>query len=163
MKSKKRVKTIMCVLILLISVHIGREVEAETYEYDSLNRLTKVTYDTGEVFTYEYDANGNIKSVNNADRKESEADSDTGNTETNGGSGQSSGTTANQGQAGANGAQNPQTQEPNHPIEVITKKSVKTKKATYYIYFKGKKVSDVQLVTYRDNKAKSFTIPNTIK
>jgi YD repeat-containing protein len=32
---------------------------ATTYEYDSLGRLTKVTYDDGSWVQYAYDANGN--------------------------------------------------------------------------------------------------------
>ena len=36
---------------------------AETYEYDNLNRVTKVTYDDGSYVTYEYDKNGNITNI----------------------------------------------------------------------------------------------------
>ena len=45
----------------------------------------------------------------------------------------------------------------------IVTKNVKTKKANYIIYFQGKSVTDVQLVKFKDKKAKSFTVPNTIK
>ena len=34
-----------------------------TYEYDELNRLTKVIYEDGSYVEYEYDANGNILSA----------------------------------------------------------------------------------------------------
>jgi YD repeat-containing protein len=33
------------------------------YEYDSLNRLSRVTYENGDSITYEYDAAGNITNV----------------------------------------------------------------------------------------------------
>ena len=33
---------------------------ADTYEYDELNRLTRVVYDDGKDITYTYDAAGNI-------------------------------------------------------------------------------------------------------
>lgn len=39
-------------------------VQAEEYEYDVLNRVTKVTYEDGSYVEYEYDSNGNILSVN---------------------------------------------------------------------------------------------------
>lgn len=37
---------------------------AESYEYDELNRVTKVMYDDGSYVEYRYDAAGNIISVN---------------------------------------------------------------------------------------------------
>lgn len=39
-------------------------VGADIYEYDALNRLTKVIYEDGSYVEYEYDANGNIVSTN---------------------------------------------------------------------------------------------------
>jgi YD repeat-containing protein len=36
---------------------------AETYEYDALGRLTKVTFDDGSTITYTYDENGNRVTV----------------------------------------------------------------------------------------------------
>ena len=36
---------------------------AEEYEYDELNRVTKVLYEDGSYVEYEYDSNGNILSV----------------------------------------------------------------------------------------------------
>ncbi len=42
------------VVIMSVKVH------AETYEYDALNRVTKVIYDDQSYTVYEYDANGNI-------------------------------------------------------------------------------------------------------
>ena len=63
MGNKRRKATGMILLAMLCSVGFVKGVNAETYEYDKLNRLIKVVYDTGEILTYEYDANGNIKSV----------------------------------------------------------------------------------------------------
>lgn len=39
---------------------IAAPVHAETYQYDDLNRLTKVNYDNGTVVEYTYDAAGNM-------------------------------------------------------------------------------------------------------
>jgi YD repeat-containing protein len=40
---------------------------AATYEYDELNRLTKIIYDSGDYIKYEYDAAGNIVGVSSSD------------------------------------------------------------------------------------------------
>ena len=63
MMNKGRTKAGIVILAVLCSVSIVKGVQAETYEYDELNRLKKVTYDTGKIITYEYDANGNIKNI----------------------------------------------------------------------------------------------------
>ena len=39
------------------------EIQAEEYEYDMLNRVTKVTYEDGSYVEYEYDKNGNIVNI----------------------------------------------------------------------------------------------------
>lgn len=48
--------------------------QAEEYEYDTLNRVTKVTYEDGSYVEYEYDSNGNILNIKvhneKADHKE---------------------------------------------------------------------------------------------
>ncbi len=44
-------------LYITFSVH---NVEAATYEYDELGRVTQVTNEDGSLVTYVYDANGNI-------------------------------------------------------------------------------------------------------
>ncbi|MBQ5676774.1 MAG: RHS repeat protein, partial [Lachnospiraceae bacterium] len=54
-------------------------VRAENFEYDKLNRLKKVVYDTGEILTYEYDANGNIKSVQRTNKYGTGTDQETSN------------------------------------------------------------------------------------
>jgi YD repeat-containing protein len=40
---------------------------AATYEYDDLNRLTKIIYESGDYIEYEYDAAGNIVGVSSPD------------------------------------------------------------------------------------------------
>lgn len=44
-------------LVLFLAV---MPVHAEQYEYDSLDRVTKVIYDDGSFVTYEYDGAGNM-------------------------------------------------------------------------------------------------------
>ena len=49
-------------LLLLVLGVIGlwpRDADAAKYEYDALNRLTRVVYDEGTVIEYNYDAVGN--------------------------------------------------------------------------------------------------------
>lgn len=61
----KRVYKLLTVLVLIpiILIGIAWNVQAEEYEYDDLNRVTKVTYENGSYVEYEYDGNGNILSV----------------------------------------------------------------------------------------------------
>jgi len=47
-----------------IILMIAAPAHAETYEYDELNRLTKVNYENGTVVEYTYDAAGNMLSSN---------------------------------------------------------------------------------------------------
>lgn len=47
-------------VLLLCSVSY---VSAETYQYDKLNRLTKVIYEDGSYISYEYDASGNLSKI----------------------------------------------------------------------------------------------------
>lgn len=188
MTNRRRKAAGILALAMLYSISIVMGVDAEKYEYDKLNRLTKVTYDTGEIITYEYDGNGNVRSVHSSksdnietddtDKKEesnlggdstnNQGATGSGGASSNQTSAESGGTSSNQSSAGSGDtSQNEgQSQDDNtnqHPQEVLTQKLVKTKKANYTIFFKDSKVSDVQLTTFKDKKAKSFTIPNTIK
>lgn len=52
--------TMICLMILLSSTMM---LQAETYEYDKLNRLKKVTYEDTSNITYEYDTHGNIVKI----------------------------------------------------------------------------------------------------
>lgn len=170
----------MVVLTMLCSVSIVGRIEAESYEYDKLNRLEKVSYDTGEVFIYKYDANGNITSITGPKQEGSGTDTntpgDTGGSE-NGNT--NSGGNANQGQtgsggnppstnlggttSGSTGTQQVPGKEESQKQETIKMQFVETKKANYTVFLEGKKVSGVELTAFKDKKAKSFTVPNIIK
>ena len=62
-------------LLFLFIVMMRMQVQADTYEYDDLNRVTKVIYDDQSYTVYEYDANGNIKSQNHYENKGNEPES----------------------------------------------------------------------------------------
>ena len=66
-------------MAMLCSVGVVKGVRAENFEYDKLNRLKKVVYDTGEILTYEFDANGNIKSVQRTNKDGTGTDHETSN------------------------------------------------------------------------------------
>lgn len=63
---------VMLGLLWLLLLHNLIEVQAEEYEYDSLNRVTRVTYEDGSYVEYEYDKNGNIVEVNIYEMKNDE-------------------------------------------------------------------------------------------
>lgn len=63
-RSILRVTLAGVILVILFTM----PVQAANYEYDKLNRLTKVTYEDGSYVTYEYDANGNIKHATTHDK-----------------------------------------------------------------------------------------------
>jgi YD repeat-containing protein len=50
---------VMLAMIAVVPAHAG----SATHTYDSLGRLTKVTYSNGTVITYTYDAAGNRSTV----------------------------------------------------------------------------------------------------
>lgn len=56
-------KRIMCLTIMVMVLMCHITLYAKTYEYDDLNRVTKVVYDDGSYATYEYDRNGNILKI----------------------------------------------------------------------------------------------------
>lgn len=51
-------------IIGIVLFHNVAYLQAEEYEYDALNRVTKVSYEDGSYVEYEYDSNGNILNVN---------------------------------------------------------------------------------------------------
>ena len=53
--------------ILLAGMLQAAGASAETYEYDQLNRVSRVIYDDGSCQTYTYDANGNLKEITSYD------------------------------------------------------------------------------------------------
>ncbi len=63
MKSRFQIlKTALLIAALAGGIGAG-SASAESYEYDVLGRLTKVTFDDGSTITYVYDENGNRVSV----------------------------------------------------------------------------------------------------
>lgn len=63
MKSRfQLLKTSLLIAALAGGISVA-PASAETYEYDALGRLTKVTFDDGSTITYVYDENGNRISI----------------------------------------------------------------------------------------------------
>ncbi len=54
LKANVKAQIILLLIVVFASVGLG-----ETYRYDSVNRLTRVTYDDGTRIIYSYDASGN--------------------------------------------------------------------------------------------------------
>ena len=65
-KHKWRRGKIFLILVILGFVLYNSTIclQAEEYEYDALERVTKVSYEDGSYVEYEYDSNGNILNVN---------------------------------------------------------------------------------------------------
>ena len=80
---------------------MGILVQAETYTYDDLNRLTKVTYESGVVIEYTYDQAGNIIGVTTTGGTKKE-DSNSGNNGNQGNNNEGSGNSGNQGNNNGN-------------------------------------------------------------
>ena len=68
----------ICAGFITIAMLSAGTTGAENYEYDKLNRVTKVIYEDGSYVTYEYDANGNITHTEVYDASNEESDDDTG-------------------------------------------------------------------------------------
>lgn len=56
-------KRILCLMMIIAVLVCQIPVYAKSYEYDDMNRVTKVTYDDGSYAIYEYDKNGNITNI----------------------------------------------------------------------------------------------------
>ena len=78
MKKKTKNEIIFIgIIIMWIVSHDATLVYAEKYEYDALNRVTKVIYEDGSTVEYTYDKNGNILSTviyDNKDKNNNEDD-----------------------------------------------------------------------------------------
>ncbi len=160
---------IFTLLILsLFSVFMAVETKAETYEYDDLNRVTKVIYDDQSFTLYEYDANGNIISQSFHEKDEPASGGDaggqkpgggnTGGQEPGGGSNQpGSGTGTNADQPGGGGTAGQKNPADKHKVGM----KAKSKQATYVITSVKKKTATF----YRLNTKKktSYTVPDTVK
>lgn len=57
---KGKLLLVMCIICTLLCT---KQVSAEKYLYDDLNRLSGIIYDDGSRVTYEYDKNGNILDI----------------------------------------------------------------------------------------------------
>ena len=156
---------IFTLLILsFFSVFMMVETKAETYEYDDLNRVTKVIYDDQSFTIYEYDANGNIISQSYHEKDDTASGGqepgggNTGGQEPGGGNdapGSGTGTNADQpGGGGTAGQKNPADK---HKVGM----KAKSKQATYVITSVKKKTATF----YRLNTKKktSYTVPDTVK
>ena len=69
-------KSFGVILVLFICIFCVQVCFAEEYEYDKLNRVTKITYEDGSYVEYTYDANGNITKVNTVNVKDKSDSSD---------------------------------------------------------------------------------------
>jgi len=59
-----KIKILSFLAIAIITVlYAALPAQAVSYTYDSLNRLTKVTYKPGQEISYSYDSGGNMLSV----------------------------------------------------------------------------------------------------
>lgn len=58
-----KINVFLAVITFFMASLFGASVQALTYTYDPLNRLTRVVYDNGNSVDYSYDAGGNITQV----------------------------------------------------------------------------------------------------
>lgn len=63
-ESNKKIIILLCLAAVLITLGMPGPSIAETYQYDTTGRLTKVIYDDGSSIEYQYDNAGNIISTN---------------------------------------------------------------------------------------------------
>ena len=68
----KRKYLLIIFAVFVIMMFCVIEAAGEQYSYDDMGRVTKVTYENGDMVEYEYDSNGNIKSIKNKKSSESQ-------------------------------------------------------------------------------------------
>jgi len=56
-------KKTMTLVVCSVSMFLSSLAYAITHTYDSLNRLTNVRYENGQVIEYKYDSGGNISTI----------------------------------------------------------------------------------------------------
>ena len=162
----------VCITLLILSLFsafMTVETKAETYEYDDLNRVTKVIYDDQSFTIYEYDANGNIISQTYHEKDDTASGGgnaggqkpgggNTGGQEPGGGNNQpGSGTGTNVDQPGSGGSTGQKNPADKHKVGM----KAKSKQATYVITSVKKQTATF----YRLNTKKktSYTVPDTVK
>ena len=149
----KRMRQTVCFAATVLSfllVFGPAEASADTYEYDALNRVTKVTYEDGSSVVYEYDANGNIKSQTRHGKEGAGSSTGGGTSPGAGGTGESpsaGGQGSGQGTQGKKVHKNGMKAKNGNATYVIT--SVKKKTVTFY--------------KLTNKKKKSYTVPNYVK
>ncbi len=68
MKKNTPKNLILSICLCLILILFSSAAHAVMYSYDELNRLEKTEYETGQSLQYEYDANGNILSIQSVEK-----------------------------------------------------------------------------------------------
>ena len=152
----KKVRQSVCAAATFLSFLLvcgAVEASADTYEYDDLNRVTKVIYEDGSSTAYEYDANGNIKSQTYKE-KEEEGTGGSGVTGGQNGGGQGSATD----QTGGQNRQEGSTQEKSNHKEGMKATS---QNATYIITSVSEKTATFNKLISK--KKKSYSVPNQVE
>lgn len=145
-------------MLSLFVVFMTVETKAETYEYDELNRVTKVIYDDQSYTTYEYDANGNIKSQNYYEAENNNPGTGGGNTPGGGTSGGNTSGESNTPSVGINFKPSTDVQAGKSHRDGMEAKSGN---ATYIITSTENKTASFYKL---ENKKKtSYTVPNVVK
>lgn len=151
----------------VLSVFLALPAQAETYEYDKLNRLTKVVYDDGSCIEYEYDANGNMTMTESEEKSQPE-DSDTPQKPSDEDDVPQNPTEDEDTQKDEDKKDSGATEEPKNPSQTTPAQKdsvikVVTKTAYYSIYNIDTKNQRVVLTKLKSKKKTSYTIPASIK
>ncbi|MBQ8527054.1 MAG: leucine-rich repeat protein [Lachnospiraceae bacterium] len=150
-------------ILSFLIAFMQQDVMADTYEYDDLNRVTKVSYDDGSVVTYTYDKNGNIKQEKYQKKQESGNSGTTGGTSSDGQNGQkpqNGQTQSGQGQSNIPPLKKPVVKKPSKKKHKAGMKAT-GKNAIYKIISVKKKT--VSFYKFTNKQKTSYTVPNTVK
>lgn len=151
-------------ILSLFVAFMGVETQAEIYEYDDLNRVTKVIYDDQSYTVYDYDANGNIVSRTHYEKTVDDTDPGTGGDtpsiepDTPGTGGDTPGTA---GDTPESDGDTPTDNENPQPVQMHQDGMTATSKnATYVITSAQNKTATYRSLT--NKKKTSYTVPNTV-